>query len=212
MSRKEYIMAYRTFTFFLIFTISMHAFFNGRDPFTVHFDEFDDIINQMKSFRKELKTLEQNLTDIDPKEHKNHPTVAYAEDQKNLIITIKNIPLTFEQKDISIDANISYDQDDRAQSVHLTAGDYKIDIYYNENDQYISTNIMHQSSTKKEEKDSKLSQASHYHSRKVQTIRGKMDIEKLTVVADHAHNSITVTILQKEEKSRHKKVSVSKAK
>jgi hypothetical protein len=204
-------MAYQTLILFLTFTISIQAFFNGKDPLMVHFDEFDDIINQMQSFRKELETLEQSLTNTYTKEHKNHPTIAYAEDQKNIIMTIQNIPLTVDQKEVSVDASITYDEDDNAQSVHITAGDYKIDIFYNENDQYVGTNVMYKSSNKKEEKDAKLSQAFQYNSRKGQTISAKIEFEKLTVAADHSHNTVTVTIPKKEEKSRHKKIPIQKA-
>lgn len=203
-------MVYKIGLLNLSILISIHALCSGKDPFMVHFDEFDDIISQMKLFRKELETLEQQWETQYTKNQSNSPKISCKDNQNNTIVTIENIPLMEDQKEIPVNAQVDYNQDDHANNITLTIGAYKIDLQYHQEDRYLLINTTYQTEAKKEDKKVKQAQTFHYSSRKGQTIIGTLELENVSVQADHAKNIINITIPKVEVKSKQKKIEVTK--
>lgn len=203
-------MVYKIGMLSLSALISVHALCSGKDLFMVHFDEFDEIISQMKSFRKELATLEESLTTQHTKDQKNTPKINCQDDQKNTLITIEHIPLMEDQKELSVNAHVSYNKDEHPNNIAITVGAYKIDVQYHQEDGYLSIHSAYQSETKKEDKNTKQAQLFHYSARKGQPIIGSLDLENVVIEADHANNRLTITIPKTEIKSKQKKIEVTK--
>ncbi|RTL06801.1 hypothetical protein EKK58_03755 [Candidatus Dependentiae bacterium] len=203
-------MVYKIGILSLSTLISVHALFSGKDPFMVHFDEFDDIITQMKSFRKELETLEQQWETEYTKNQPNSPTITCKDNQNSTTITIEHIPLMEDQKEIPVNAHVGYNKDDHANNISITIGLYKIDIQYHQEDRYLLINTTYQAEAKKEDQKIKQAQTFHYSGRKGQTVIGNLELEKVAIQADHAKNCLCITIPKAEVKSKQKKIEVTK--